>query len=268
MLIKTIIQLLDINNNIELIGTNSLQNMKYTTDYDLQEHVKIKNNKDYSNILKHFQDIYLFAENNKDVFVTDFKAGVFNTYPVRWNYESIKKGYQDIDTKHIDFVTTLYNKNNTVKIDLIVLIDDEFTEFSCNYYFSKQQFNENIITLSLMLDIQKYYHERKYMKMLKRIISYRQIKKQNNNELISLFNSETGRLYQINHKLDVILFVIEKNLDVDNKDINNQLKILLNSIPKEIKIKPQKDVIKLIKTTQDLLTEKMNQDVIEFIEDD
>lgn len=268
MLVKTIMNHLDLNNNIELIGTNSLNNMQYTTDYDLQEYVKINTNEDYLKILKQFQDIYLFAEKNEDIYITDFKAGIFNTMAIRWNYESIMNGFQDIDTKHINFVDTLYNKNNTVKIDLIVLINDEFTEFSCNYYFSKQQFNEDIVSLSLMLDIQKYYHERKYMKMLKRIISYRQIKKKNNEDLIKIFNSETGRLYQLNHKLDVILFVIENNLEFKNSDINNKLKSLIHSIPKEIKIKPQKDIVKLIKSIQDLLIDKMNKDVIEFIGDD
>ncbi|CAN0416466.1 unnamed protein product, partial [Ectocarpus fasciculatus] len=211
-------KLLSIDNNIEIIGSNANNDMKYETDYDLQEHVKIKNVKDYNKILTKFQHIFKFADSNINIFITDMKAGTFNTLPVRWSYDDIMKGFKIIDTKTIMFVDVMHNNNNTVKIDLIAYINKEFVEFSCNYYFNVRNMQD--VHLSLLLDIKKYYHEQKYMKMLKRVMSYRNVEKQSNKELIDFFNSGVGLLYQSYHKIDVILLLLDKfKDDVNMKNV-------------------------------------------------
>ena len=44
---KEIISKLSISNSIELIGSNSIGKLKYTTDFDLQEYIYIEKLKDY-----------------------------------------------------------------------------------------------------------------------------------------------------------------------------------------------------------------------------
>jgi hypothetical protein len=267
MKINQIIQLLELDGNIELIGSNSLNKMKYATDYDLQEFVKIKNNKHYLKILEQFQHIFTTVSKAKNVFITDFKSGVFNTHPVRWKLKDVMNGSQDIDTKHIEFVDTLYSENNTVKIDIIALVDDVLLEFSCNYYFSKSQFDKETILHSLLLDIKKYYHENKLMKMMKRVMSSRLVKNENVDDIIKLFNSKSGALYQLHHKIDVIIFVLDEHLGFDINDINHQIDNIMKLLPDSIKkqITPQENVMGVLKEINRLLMDQMNQDVLDFV---
>jgi hypothetical protein len=46
-------------------------------------------------------------------------------------------GFQMIDNITINLIDTLQLQNNKIKIDLIAYINDKFVEFSCNYYFHK-----------------------------------------------------------------------------------------------------------------------------------
>lgn len=270
MKIKQITELLSINNNIELIGSNSLNKLKYATDYDLQEHIKSTKTTDKLAILTKIQAIFLYVNKTKNIFITDFKSGVFNGNPVRWTYDDVMNGYQNIDTKHVELIDTFYNIHNTVKIDIIALVNKEFVEFSCNYYFSKSKFDMEAVLLSLMLDIRKYYLENKFMKMMKRIMSYRLIKNENIDDITKLFNSNSGKLYQLYHKIDVVNFVLEEHLDFDLQYINDQINNIMHSLPDDVKnkIKPRVDIIDLLNEIKNILMQQMNNDVIAFINSD
>ena len=194
------------------------------------------------------------------------KAGTFNTLPVRWSYDDIMKGYKIIDTKTIMFVDTLHNNNNTVKIDLIAFINKEYVEFSCNYYFNVKS-TSNDVHLSLLLDIKKYYHEQKYMKMLKRVMSYRNIEKQSNKELIDFFNSEVGLLYQSYHKIDVILLLLDKFKDVNMKNVVYAVQQVIKKIPNKY-IDNNISIKNLVQSLTDIkskLHTYINDKVIDFI---
>lgn len=264
---KKIVDFLSIDNNIELIGSNAIRKLKYTTDYDYQEIIKIKNIKDYNVILQKFKNIFQEVQDNNNIFITDMKAGSFNTLPVRWNYDDIMNGFKFIDTKLILFVNTL-NNNDKVKIDLIVYIKDKFVEVSCNYYFNSID-NIEIIDIqnSLLLDIKKYYYEKKFMKMFKRIMSYRKLINQDNNELINFFNGEAGLLYQSYHKIEVILLMLENFPNTNMKRIINAVKKIVLKIPKKY-IKNLINYNDLINSLIDLrifLNDAINKLVIDFV---
>jgi hypothetical protein len=270
MKIKQIINALNLYGNIEMIGSNSIKNMKYKTDYDLQEHVTIKNTSDYTIILEKYQHIFNLIENSENIFITDFKSGVFNTYPVRWNHEDIMKGFKEIDTKTVRFIDTLHNNNNTVKIDVLALVDKEFVEISCNYYFSNSSVNVEDVLLSLTLDIKKYYHEKKYFKMMKRVLSFRMIKNENVDNLITLFNSKTGFLYQLHHKTDVVVFILENRIKFNINDVNNMIDNIIHSLPDDVikQLTKHNDIFGLLAQIKSILIEQTNAQVIEFIEQD
>ena len=135
----------------------------------------------------------------------------------------------------INLSDTLQLKNNKIKIDIIAFINNKFVEFSCNYYFHSSDVDVEEIYKSLLLDVKKYYHAKKFMKMLKRLLSYRLIRNEPVNDIIRFLNSKAGFLYQLHHQLDVILFVIEEELKVDVKYINQSVNKLLNIIPAKYK---------------------------------
>ena len=84
---KEIINKLSISNSIELIGSNSIGKLKYTTDFDLQEYISIKKLKDYQKYVRKIQQIFKSFQKSDKVFITDFKSGYYNTQPVRWGYK-------------------------------------------------------------------------------------------------------------------------------------------------------------------------------------
>jgi hypothetical protein len=267
MNVDKIIKLLSIDDNIQLIGSNAIPDIKYSTDFDFQEIVKINSIKDYNNILVKFQNIFMEAKKNKNIFITDMKAGSFNSIPVRWDYNDIINGFKFIDTKLILFVNTL-NNNDKVKIDLIVYMKGEYVEISCNYYFNgiDNKSNDDIYT-SLLLDIKKYYHEQKFMKMLKRIMSYRKVKNQSNEELINFFNTDAGLLYQAHHKIETILILLEKFNDVNMKQIISAVKRIIKTIPKQYinNVIDYNNLKPALKTINENINNIVNKLVIEFI---
>lgn len=62
---------------------------------------------------------------------------------------------------------------------------------------------------SLLVDVRKYWFEGNYMKMLKRLMSYRILFGHPVKRFIRLFNGAAGRLYQLHHRLGVLLDVME-----------------------------------------------------------
>jgi len=199
---KEIINKLSISNSIELIGSNSIGKLKFTTDFDLQEYISINKLRDYQKYVRKIQQVFKSFQKSETVFITDFKSGYHNTQPVRWNYTDIISGYKIIDNDIIiNLFDTLQLKSNKIKIDII----DKFVEFSCNYYFHSSDVDVTDIYKSLLLDVKNYYHAKKFMKMLKRLLSYRMIRNESVDDIIVFLNSQAGFLYQLQQQLYCLL---------------------------------------------------------------
>ena len=128
-----------------------------------------------------------------------------------------------------------------------------------------RELNYNIYK-SLLLDVDKYYHAKKFMKMLKRLLSYRSIKNEPIDEIVSFLNSDAGKLYQFHHKIDVLLFVIEENVDIDVKYINVAVNKLIKSIPDKYKLNISSNDLKtMINEIKNKLIDDINVLVIEFL---
>ena len=227
MNVEDVKQLLNYKNKIELIGSNKL-NLKYPTDYDYQVKyiIKPKNVKPRRDIVKHFQNIFKVVSENDKMIITDFKSGIY-LGPIRWKHDEVMKGEKEVNPGVN--VSLMYNLDHC-KIDLIVYTGEQYDEFSCNYYFFEEKPKD--VKNSLMMDIKKYYHENKYMKVLKRVLSYRLILNKNVDDLIEFFNGEAGRLYQEKHKMEVRQTVGEdidqKEIDILEKKINNLVVEFIN----------------------------------------
>jgi hypothetical protein len=238
---ENIFKFLALNNDYELIGS-SKHKIKYISDYDLQNTVK---KIDHNKILKQFQDKFIQAEKKNGWYITDFKCGIFNNTPVRWKKDDIMRGYIDLaETKRVMFINTLYD-DSVKKLDLIV-IDKDINEYSCNYYFeNKEETNKDNIYKSLYIDVKTYFFEENYMKMLKRLFSLMMIDKENYNtkEILKLFNSDTGKLYQEKSKLGTIKILLSVISNWQND--KNILKIM-----KKYKMKSEIEIDEKIKSLQ------------------
>lgn len=254
-----ILKYLSLNDKIELIGSNQNKKIKYKTDYDAQEYIGDLTEEE---IYKKFK--YIFNNKPDNVYITDFKSGVYKTVALRWKKKDIIKGYKMIDDNiKIEFINTLNDLPlNMIKIDLIVYHNKDFHEFSCNYYISKNIKDDEEIMNSLLIDVKEYYLKGKMMKALKRLYSYNVIieNKQNVNELIDIFNSKAGYLYKYLHKVNLILDAIKFKLPKDQCE--NVISTLRVKIPNKYKEHVnKKDLKKLVKILNNDINEIINVEI-------
>ena len=161
---NTVIDILKIK-SVERIGSSADPKIKYASDIDFQE---LHETDDFfPNILRKFQEKFVKAEGNKNIFITDFKCGLFRGQPIRWNKHTVKLGYQTIDGIRLEFIDCLQQKS-LIKMDIIALINGIFTEFSNNYYFifsngfSTMPVTGNKIEDIFLMEFQRYMKLKKY----------------------------------------------------------------------------------------------------------
>lgn len=242
--IKNIFDLMTIEGKYKVIGSSALKNILYNSDYDLSEADEFKTLENGQVFLKkRFKDIFDIIDKNKNIFITDFKCGVDSDgEPLRWKKEDIDKGYKILQNgKQQTFERSLIDKDNTIKIDVISLIDGVFVDFSENLYFkfgkgdnAITNYNINEITKpKILASIKSDYFDKikdgKYLKALKRKFAYYKLldaEKYNNllSELVEFFNSDVGIVGKSHADLDTIILLLESNFKkVNIADIKNNL---------------------------------------------
>ena len=266
--------------DVQIIGSSMDPKIKYASDIDLQE--VIQTNDFFPEVLRKFQQKFVKAQSNPKIFITDFKCGMFRGQPVRWNKNTIKDGFQNIDGINITFINCLQMKS-IIKMDIIALINGVFTEFSNNYYFtfsdgfSTMPGNNTKLSNVFLFQFQQKMKEKKYFKALKRLYSYFKLKKNKKMQqtMIDFFNSNVGKLnYQINN-LQIIDAVLNNPFRQPNKsDIINNLNIIKKNLPLELD--PFIDIILRRPTLQTMklaiqdviqqLTEVVNEQTMDFID--
>jgi hypothetical protein len=203
---------MSISSQYDIIGSSHYKNFIYNNDYDLNEYLKIKDTPSVlNNLYKIFLQKFIEANENPNQFITDFKCGEIKE-PLRWNINTMKKGYQIIDNKKITFQECLL-MNSTIKLDEVVFINGMATEITNNYFFKigKQKLDTEIdIKKSLNEDFNKLIKEGKYFKALKRKASIYQFTHKNKlpKSLMDLFNSDDGRLYKTISDVNLIILLL------------------------------------------------------------
>ena len=264
----------------EIIGSSSKDDkMLYSADIDLQETIKSKSKKDdidfKEKILKIFQNKFKQAKKSKNLFLTDFKAGVspINNLPLKWSYNDIMNGYKLLDNNVKFLFVNVFNQKSVIKLDLILENDNKFIEFSENYYFDlnnnksyDQKTNEDIIT-SLKGDIRYYNHTKNNkLKALKRLYSLFKLTNNKNTEIIKKFLNlkMIGSKYKLKSDLEIILLMIEQKFKkVKINKIIEILNKLDTNIAKYKTIKTIKNKIQIeIKKLNNYLNEKTNNFIV------
>jgi len=131
---KSIYAFLSIDGEQSLVGSSADKNILYSADYDLLEGKTFKKSSDiYNHIYNLFKDKYKEALENPNIWITDFKCGVFRGQPQKWSKEEIKRGYKNIDGNILLFTDCLQQKSR-IKLDIIAIDKDHnITEYSDIY---------------------------------------------------------------------------------------------------------------------------------------
>ena len=208
----------------EIIGSSSKDDkMLYSADIDLQETIKSKTDDMQlkEKILKIFQKKFKKDKKSKNLFITDFKAGVspINNLPLKWSYDDIMNGYKLLDNNIKFLFVNVFNQKSVIKLDLVLENDNKFIEFTENYYFdlkknkSYQQKTNDEIIISLKGDIRHYNHTKNNkLKALKRLYSLFKITNNKNTDIIKKFLNlkMIGSKYKLKSDLEIILLIIKK----------------------------------------------------------
>jgi hypothetical protein len=227
---------LTISGKYHLVGSSSLKSILYNSDYDLNEIVKSKGFGAYHHIATLFQEKFSEAHKNPNYFILDFKCGERHGKPLRWNYKEIQDGYKMVNGKKLDLVMALSEKSR-IKLDMIVLIQGVFTEFSEIYYININGHTNDMHytnTSSLEEDYEEFHKEGDYWKALKRYFSLCRLEPSKNlskiKKLVEFFNGQVGLLNKNKNELDIILNVLNCDKKPHMYDIVNNLQIVKQSL--------------------------------------
>ena len=142
----------------------------------------------------------------------------------------------------------MFKNISFIKIDYIVFLDFVFKEVSIMYIFKENEMDTDDIIKKLTDDYSELIDNGENFKAMKRAFSIYKIQKDHPNmkRLTSLFNSNLGKIYEINSNLKTILLLktmYDDPLTMKRIDIN--LKFL--------KIDPNDDLNKIIKENDKVL---------------
>ena len=224
-----IFNFLSITGQQTLVGSSADKDVIYSADYDLMEEKDFKKDLNiYNKILDLFRKKYKLALKPKsNIWIIDFKCGMFRGQPIRWDKESIKKGYVLIDNEPKYFVDCLQQESR-IKMDAIAVDSNgEINEYS-DIYFIKIGSNELTREISdeenailIFRDLYHYLDEKNYFKALKRLYSFAKLK--NNNSLIKallkVINSQLGRQSKLIADLNTINELINNNFKKVPKNV-------------------------------------------------
>jgi len=267
--LQKVFNLMTIQGEYSVIGSGAIEEVKYKGDYDLQNFPLLKDPyKAASRLLKVFQEKFKTAESNPNLFITDLKMGEdFKKYaePIRWNKKTIVDGVQIVDGVKVTFEDAVLMKSKSNKIDMVELHDGVFTEFSENYYITCGTFSSFAktawpdILFAMRRDAYVKYIHGDIWKATKRCLSF--MKGQSGfipqiQSLLSLFNSETGKISKFRAQVDTLGMLCENKFRTPKKsDIIKNLKIIQTKLSecKEHKL----DINGMVETIEGLELNKM-----------
>jgi hypothetical protein len=201
-----------------LIGSNSIRNLLYSNDYDLNTNIKISDSIQILNSLyKEFLNIFHKAYKNNDIWIIDFKNGYYNNEPIRWSYNDMIKGKK----YGLTFQECLLHDDNIIKMDICYLYNDIFTDINCVYMLyivnKKEQYEEKKkqenkeIKRKLKDEINELIKNKEFYKAMKRSFSLSIYEGKLNKEILKIMNSDYGMFYKFISFLKLVYEMLEQN---------------------------------------------------------
>jgi len=200
--LQDVFNFISISKNTKIIGSANIKAIHFISDYDLNENIS-KDEVKFNTIYNDFKQIFINSKNNDDIFITDFKCGEIKGESLRWSYDDIMKGSKN----NISFNTAL-KQDAVCKLDIIVIIDNKITEITNNYFIANDKTESKTkILKSIFKSYEEYIKDKNYMKAMKRLYSYNNIKDPKNKqlELTMFFNSDIGYLNKIRSDFELVI---------------------------------------------------------------
>ena len=205
---------------MQLLGTGGLKAMTYYSDFDF--FTQIEGNTIPINAFLEFVLILFRTLNINNVFFQEFK--IQNINGEKFKFERIR------DFNKIDFDKHFSQDTDYCKIDFIINMNTKFIDLSVIYRFNQAAFDKEAFQKSLKEDYADMLKEKKYFKSLKRRFALLKSEGGHEDELVEmadLFNSETGKLYQLNSNLKCIVDLLDKhNNEMIRKKVTTNLQSL------------------------------------------
>jgi hypothetical protein len=219
------------NSHYFLVGSSNLRNILYNNDYDLNQQFNVLDTKEIlTKLYQEFLSIFEKCYKNKNYFIIDFKNGMHNKNPIRWNYDDMKLGYKIIDGHKYTFQDCLTVENNTIKLDIIFILNNKFTSITNIYFITfckdkkelnkKHMVDKNQYTRNLIIDIHDCIKDKDYFKAIKRYFSLLRIENDEIPEtILNLFNSDIGLFYHNIFNLSLCLEMLEQTFKPVSLDL-------------------------------------------------
>ena len=247
-----------------LVGSAADDDVIYSADYDLMEQKDFKKtNNVYEDILTLFRKKYIQAlKPNSNIWIIDFKCGMFRGQPIRWDKESIKLGYVVINDEPKYFVDCLQQESR-IKMDVIAVDPNGVLNEYSDIYFIRigtrslsREINEEESAKSIYSDFHYYIEEKNYYKAVKRLYSYAKLTnaKPLIKELLKVINSNLG----VNSKMIADIGIITALIDNNFKKVNKKL-IEYNLSKLNIQVAKNKSLTSIKGYLEELISKYMHE---------
>lgn len=246
-----------------LVGSSADDDVIYSADYDLMEQKDFKKTDNvYEDILTLFRKKYIQAlKPNSNIWIIDFKCGMFRGQPIRWDKESIKLGYVVINDEPKYFVDCLQQESR-IKMDVIAVDPNGVLNEYSDIYFIRigdrslsREINEEESAKSIYSDFHYYIEEKNYYKAVKRLYSYAKLTnaKPLMRELLKVINSPLG----VNSKMIADIGIISALIGNNFKKVNKKL-IVYNLSKLNIQVAKNKSLDVIKNYLEELITTYMD----------
>ena len=261
---KKVFKFLSITGLQTLVGSSADDDVIYSADYDLMEQKDFKKtNNVYNDILTLFRKKYIQASKpNSNIWIIDFKCGMFRGQPIRWDKESIKLGYVVINDEPKYFVDCLQQESR-IKMDVIAVDANGILNEYSDIYFIRigdmslsREINEEEAAKGIYSDFHYYIEDKNYYKAVKRLYSYAKItnNKPLMRDLLKVINSNLG----VNSKMIADLGIISALISNNFKKVNKKL-IVYNLSKLNIQVAKNKSLETIKDYLEELISKYMHE---------
>ena len=220
---------------LNLVGSASIASQLHYSDYDFNCKIKVRKQ---TLIFNEFKKILSYS--NDKLYFIEFKIEYNNDTKLKINDPSMIR-------------LRMFKNIKFVKIDYIVFLDYVFKEVSIMYIFKNKKETDTDRIQTLRNDYDDLMAKGESFKALKRLFSIYKIKKDyiNLKTLTSLFNSNIGKIYEMNSNLKTIQLL--KTIDQQDNDDDDLTQKRIHSNLKFLRIDPDDDLNKIIKENDKIL---------------
>lgn len=206
-----------------LIGSNSIRNILYANDYDLNSNVGVSDSltvlhKIYEEFLSIFKKAYMSPE----YYILMFQCGYYEGERICWSYKDMQRGSVKRGMQVITFEECLLmDDDNIIMLNLCYLYHDVFTDINCLYHLyivknkaeldKRKAEEQKNVGASLREEIAELEHDKEYFKALKRYFTLGIVEGKVDEDILDMLNSDLGIMFKCINFLQLVMQMIEQD---------------------------------------------------------